>query len=80
MSKWSSAPQVKEALGLSEKQTTLEGTIDFIRFIQDEEKSGQQYSLKNSAISIDIYGDGGFFSKTTLKFHYILPTILPSFM
>lgn len=44
MSQLSSASQVKEALGLSDKQTSLVGTIDFIRFIQDEEKSGKQYS------------------------------------
>lgn len=44
VSSLSSAPQVKDALGLSNDQTTLEGTIDFIEFIQEEEKLGKQYS------------------------------------
>lgn len=44
MSLLSSAPQVKEALGLTDDQTSLEGTIGFIKFIQEQEKLGKQYS------------------------------------
>lgn len=44
MSSLSSAPQVKDALGLTDDQTSLEGTIDFIEFIQEQEKLGKQYS------------------------------------
>lgn len=44
MSSLSSAPQVKDALGLTDDKTSLEGTIGFIEFIQEEEKLGKQYS------------------------------------
>ena len=44
MSSLSSAPQVKDALGLTDDQTSLEGTIDFIEFIQVQERLGKQYS------------------------------------
>lgn len=44
MSSLSSAPQVKNALGLTNDQTSLEGTIDFIEFIQEQERLGKQYS------------------------------------
>ena len=44
MSLLTSAPQVKDALGLTDDQTTLEGTIEFIEFILEQEKLGQQYS------------------------------------
>ncbi|WP_457786384.1 GNAT family N-acetyltransferase [Geobacillus sp. Geo 8.1] len=44
MSALSSAPQVKNALGLTDEQTSLEGTIDFIKFIIEQEKLGKQYS------------------------------------
>src|SRR5690625_4088058 len=44
MSILSSTPQVKDALGLEEEHTTLEGTIDFIEFIIEQEKLGKQYS------------------------------------
>ena len=44
MSLLSSATQVKDALGLTNNQTSLEGTIDFIEFILEQEKLGRQYS------------------------------------
>lgn len=44
MSSLSSAPQVKDALGLTDDQTSLRGTIEFIEFILDQEKLGKQYS------------------------------------
>jgi RimJ/RimL family protein N-acetyltransferase len=44
MSALSSAPQVKEALGLTNDQTSLEGTIGFIEFILEQEILGTQYS------------------------------------
>ncbi|KAA0944390.1 GNAT family N-acetyltransferase [Sporosarcina sp. ANT_H38] len=44
MSSLSSAPQVKNALGLTDDQTSLEGTIDFIEFIEEQERLGKQYS------------------------------------
>lgn len=44
MSKLSSAPEVKDALGLPSEQTSLEGTLGFIEFILEEEKAGKQYS------------------------------------
>lgn len=44
MSLLSSAPQVKDALGLTSYQTSLEGTIDFIEFVLEQEKLGRQYS------------------------------------
>jgi RimJ/RimL family protein N-acetyltransferase len=44
MSSLSSAPQVKNALGLTDEQTSLEGTIEFIKFILEQEKLGKQYS------------------------------------
>lgn len=44
MSSQSSVPQVKNALGLSDEQTSLNGTIDFIKFILKQEKLGKQYS------------------------------------
>lgn len=44
MSSLSSAPQVKDSLGLTNDQTSLEGTIDFIEFILEQEKLGRQYS------------------------------------
>jgi RimJ/RimL family protein N-acetyltransferase len=44
MSSLSAVPQVKDALGLSNDQTSLEGTIDFIEFILEQEKLGKQYS------------------------------------
>ena len=44
MSALSSAPLVKDALGLSDEQTTLEGTIGFIEFILEQERLGKQYS------------------------------------
>lgn len=40
----SSNPKVKMALGLSDEQTTVEGTKGFIEFILEEEKLGRQYS------------------------------------
>lgn len=44
MSVLSSAPQVKNALGLTDEQTSLKGTIGFIEFIQEQERLGKQYS------------------------------------
>lgn len=44
MSLLSSAPQVKDVLGLTDEQTTFEGTISFIEFILEQEKLGKQYS------------------------------------
>ena len=44
MSSLSSAPQVKNALGLTNDQTSLKGTIDFIEFILEQEKLGKEYS------------------------------------
>lgn len=36
--------KVKDALGLTDYQTTLEGTEEFIRFIIEQEEVGNQYS------------------------------------
>ncbi|MFC4559798.1 GNAT family N-acetyltransferase [Virgibacillus kekensis] len=44
MSRLSSAWQVKDALGLTDEQTSLEGTIGFIEFILEEEKKQTHYS------------------------------------
>ncbi|QUW22605.1 GNAT family N-acetyltransferase [Sporosarcina sp. Marseille-Q4063] len=44
MSALSSSPQVKAALGLTNDQTSLEGTIGFIEFIREQERLGKQYS------------------------------------
>ena len=44
ISSLSSAPQVKGALGLTDDQTSLEGTIDFIEFILEQERQEKQYS------------------------------------
>ena len=44
ISSLSSAPQVKDALGLTNDQTSLGGTIDFIEFILVQERLGKQYS------------------------------------
>ncbi|WP_121641057.1 GNAT family N-acetyltransferase [Virgibacillus sp. Bac330] len=44
MSALTSAPQVKDALGLINYQSSLNGTIDFIEFILEQENLGQQYS------------------------------------
>jgi len=44
MSALTSSPHVKDALGLSDEQTSLEGTKQFIDFVQEEEKLGKQYS------------------------------------
>jgi len=44
MSILSSVPQVKNALGLTDEQTSLKGTIGFIEFIQEQERLGMQYS------------------------------------
>ena len=43
MSSLSSAPQVKDALGLTNDQSSLEGTIEFINFIIEQERLGKQY-------------------------------------
>ncbi|REB05180.1 N-acetyltransferase [Sporosarcina sp. BI001-red] len=44
MSSLTSAPKVKGALGLTDEQTSLEGTLSFIEFVQEQEKIGKQYS------------------------------------
>lgn len=44
MSYLSSTPEVKDSLGLTDKQVTLEGTINFIEFVIKQEKNGKQYS------------------------------------
>ncbi|MGG0642571.1 GNAT family N-acetyltransferase [Sporosarcina gallistercoris] len=44
MSLLSSASQVKDALGLTDDQTSLEGTVGFIKFIKEQERLGKQYS------------------------------------
>jgi RimJ/RimL family protein N-acetyltransferase len=46
MSALTSSPHVKDALGLSNEQTSLEGTRDFIKFILEQEKLGKQYSRR----------------------------------
>ncbi|QTD39728.1 GNAT family N-acetyltransferase [Sporosarcina sp. Te-1] len=40
----SSAPQIRDALGLSAEQTSREGTEGFIEFISQQEIEGKQYS------------------------------------
>ncbi|MUK87989.1 GNAT family N-acetyltransferase [Ornithinibacillus sp. L9] len=44
MSALSSETSVKEALGLTNEQTSIEGTKDFITFILEEEKQEKQFS------------------------------------
>lgn len=44
MSKLSSFPQVKDTLGLSDEQTSLLGTFNYIKYIVEQEKLGKQYS------------------------------------
>lgn len=44
MSSLSSAPEIKGVLGLTNEQTSLDGTIDFIVFVQEQERLGKQYS------------------------------------
>ncbi|WP_026908425.1 GNAT family N-acetyltransferase [Paucisalibacillus globulus] len=44
MSSLTSSPHVKEALGLTDEQTSLEGTKKFIEFIGEQEEVGKQYS------------------------------------
>lgn len=44
MSALTSATQVKDALGLSDEQTSVQGTEQFIELVQELEKVGKQYS------------------------------------
>ncbi|GGE63950.1 GNAT family N-acetyltransferase [Priestia taiwanensis] len=44
MSQLTSAPEVKDALGLSDEQVSLEGTKGFIDFILKQEEESKQYS------------------------------------
>ncbi|MFD2629513.1 GNAT family N-acetyltransferase [Oceanobacillus kapialis] len=44
ISSLSSAPQIKDALGLTSDQTSLKGTIGFIEFVMEQEKLGKQLS------------------------------------
>ena len=44
MSYLTSVPQVKDVLRMTSNQTSLEGTIDFIEFIKEQEELGKQYS------------------------------------
>src|SRR5699024_2989011 len=56
MAALSSASQVKDALGLTDDQVALEGTIDFIEFIKEQEKHGKQYSRVILDESEDVIG------------------------
>lgn len=44
MSRLTSTPQIKEALGLSDEQTSLAGTKEFIRLMLEQERRGRFYS------------------------------------
>lgn len=44
ISKMTSAPAIRNALGLSDTQCSIAGTRDYIRLMQLEEKLGQQFS------------------------------------
>lgn len=44
MSKLTSTPEIMDSLGLNEEHTTVDGTREFIEFINAQEKSGEQYS------------------------------------
>lgn len=44
MSMLSSTPEVKNALGLTDHQTSIKGTNEFIEFILKQEELGKQYS------------------------------------
>ncbi|MEK4229361.1 GNAT family N-acetyltransferase [Solibacillus sp. FSL H8-0538] len=44
MSQLSSAPQVKDAIALTDEQASLEGTISYIKFIIVQERQGKSYS------------------------------------
>lgn len=44
ISSLTSHPAIKDALGLNHHQTSLEGTMEFIEFILQEETFGRQYS------------------------------------
>ncbi|MCF3943678.1 GNAT family N-acetyltransferase [Oceanobacillus alkalisoli] len=44
ISSLSQAPQVRESLGLNNDQTSIDGTIQFIEFVQENERLGKQYS------------------------------------
>lgn len=44
ISRLSSAPQVKDALGLDDEQTSVEGTRNFITYIFEQEKQGKLFS------------------------------------
>ncbi|RHW29210.1 GNAT family N-acetyltransferase [Oceanobacillus profundus] len=44
ISRLSSAVQVKEALGLDDEQTSIEGTINFITHVFEQERLGKQFS------------------------------------
>lgn len=56
MSLLSSEPPVKDALGLTDDQTTLEGTINFIEFILEQEKIGKLYSRAILNVNKDLIG------------------------
>ncbi|WP_156856665.1 GNAT family N-acetyltransferase [Oceanobacillus sp. AG] len=44
LSSLSSAPQVREPLGLTDNQTSIEGTLEFIEFVLESERLGKLYS------------------------------------
>ncbi|MFC5542136.1 MAG: GNAT family N-acetyltransferase [Bacilli bacterium] len=44
ISSLSSEPPVRNALSLTESQTSIEGTLEFIEFVQEQEQLGKQYS------------------------------------
>ncbi|WP_339227444.1 GNAT family N-acetyltransferase [Oceanobacillus sp. FSL K6-2867] len=44
ISRLSSVPQVKDALGLDDEQTSVKGTRNFITYILEQEKLGKQFS------------------------------------
>lgn len=61
MSLLSSAPEIKDVLGLTDEQYSVEGTTEYIDFIMKEEKLGKQYSR----IILDEYQN--FIGVITLK-------------
>ena len=44
ISSLSSAPQVRESLGLTDDQTSIDGTLQFIEFVLENERLGKLYS------------------------------------
>ncbi|MFD1335827.1 GNAT family N-acetyltransferase [Oceanobacillus iheyensis] len=44
LSKQSSDPNVRDTLGLTKLQSSVQGTVDFIHFVLEAERQGNQYS------------------------------------